>query len=76
MGDFSETPGWRSPPHPQQHCAGAFAGGQTSEKYLPTSIPCPASCEKEETELSAGRRKIFSLVFLLYGLSSQVRLLK
>lgn len=57
MGDFSETPGWRSPPHPQHQCSGAFARGQGSEKYLLPSSPPPAQCEKVTDPVSYSWRK-------------------
>lgn len=61
---------------PNNIAAGAFARGQSSEKYLPPPTPCPASCKKK-TELSAGRgRKTVSLVSLPYSLSSHLRPLK
>lgn len=67
MGDFSETPGWRSPPHPQHQCSGAFASGQGSEKYLLPSPRPQLSVKRRQTQFrTAGGRTPFSLVLLPY----------
>lgn len=67
MGDFSETPGWRSPPHPQHQCSGAFARGQGSEKYLLPSPHPQLSVKRRQTQIpTAGGRTHFSLVLLPY----------